>query len=69
MNALSEIIKTEIRKKGRLTFAEFMDLALYHPELGYYTSGEARIGKHGDYYTSPSVDPRTLGRKSACPRP
>jgi len=57
MNALSEIIKAEIRKKGRLTFAEFMDLALYHPELGYYTSGEARIGKHGDYYTSPSVDP------------
>ena len=57
MNALSEIIKTEIRKKGRLTFAEFMDLALYHPELGYYTSGAARIGKGGDYYTSPSVDP------------
>ncbi len=57
MNALSEIIKAEIRKKGRLTFAEFMDLALYHPELGYYTSGAARIGKHGDYYTSPSVDP------------
>lgn len=57
MNALSEIIKAEIKKKGRLTFAEFMDLALYHPELGYYTSGEARIGKHRDYYTSPSVDP------------
>ena len=57
MNALSEIIKTEIRKKGRLTFAEFMDLALYHPGLGYYTSGKTRIGKHGDYYTSPSVDP------------
>lgn len=57
MNALSEIIKAEIRKKDRLTFAEYMDLALYHPELGYYTSGEARIGKHGDYYTSPSVDP------------
>lgn len=57
MNALAEIIKDEIRKVGRLTFAEFMKLALYHPELGYYTSGNTRIGKRGDYYTSPCVDP------------
>jgi len=33
MNALTEIIKEETRRKGRLTFAEFMELALYHPEL------------------------------------
>jgi len=57
MNALAEIIKEEIRKQGRLTFAEFMNLALYHPEYGYYTSGEQRIGKRGDFYTSPCVDP------------
>lgn len=57
MNALAEIIKDEIRKIGRLTFAEYMELALYHPELGYYTSGNSRIGKRGDYYTSPCVDP------------
>lgn len=57
MDALAEIIKDETRKKGRLTFAEFMELALYHPELGYYTSGIRRIGKRGDYYTSPCVDP------------
>jgi SAM-dependent MidA family methyltransferase len=55
MSALKEIIKTEIRAKGRITFSEFMELALYHPELGYYMSGKTRIGKAGDYYTSPSV--------------
>lgn len=30
-----------------------MEMALYYPELGYYTSGKERIGKNGDYYTSP----------------
>ncbi len=57
MNTLAEIIKSEIEKRGRLTFSEYMEKALYHPGLGYYTSGETRIGKRGDYYTSPSVDP------------
>ncbi len=55
MNPLAEIIKSEIRTKGRLTFSGFMEMALYHEEFGYYTSGEAHIGKGGDYYTSPSV--------------
>lgn len=32
-----------------------MDIALYHPEFGYYTSERARIGKEGDYYTSTDV--------------
>lgn len=57
IDPLAEIIKSEIEKKGRLTFSEYMEKALYHPGLGYYASGEARIGKRGDYYTSPCVDP------------
>src|SRR5678815_2298613 len=28
-------------------------MALYYPGLGYYTSAPDKIGKHGDYYTSP----------------
>ncbi|MEK7851212.1 MAG: SAM-dependent methyltransferase, partial [Deltaproteobacteria bacterium] len=44
-----------INEKGRITFEEFMDIALYHPEYGYYTSERARIGKEGDYYTSADV--------------
>lgn len=33
-----------------------MEVALYHPGGGYYTSGE-RVGASGDFYTSPSVHP------------
>lgn len=57
MNALTEIIKKEIAEKGPMRFDRFMELALYHPGYGYYTSGAARIGKERDYYTSPCVHP------------
>src|SRR4030067_1150054 len=48
-------LKDRIEERGRITFEEFMDKALYHPEYGYYTSKKARIGKEGDYYTSTDV--------------
>ena len=50
-------IQEEIRQKGRMTFARFMEMALYDPEEGYYTSSGDRIGLGGDYYTSPEVHP------------
>src|SRR5215203_1500867 len=50
---LSEIIKNKIREQGPISFHDFMEMALYYPELGYYTSAADKIGKHGDYYTSP----------------
>src|SRR4030067_1408850 len=53
--SLSEEIRNLIINKGRITFEQFMDTALYHPEYGYYTSKKARIGKEGDYYTSTDV--------------
>jgi SAM-dependent MidA family methyltransferase len=46
---------------GAIPFRRFMELALYHPELGYYASGRARIGKEGDFFTSVSVG-RIYGR-------
>lgn len=55
MNAEDEI-RSRLAERGRITFAEFMERALYHPGDGYYTSGE-RVGASGDYYTSPSVHP------------
>ncbi|HEX3036631.1 MAG TPA: SAM-dependent methyltransferase [Thermodesulfobacteriota bacterium] len=64
-NKLQTIIKSMIGESGPVTFAKFMELALYHPEYGYYSSGRAKIGKEGDYYTSPYVHPafgETLGR-------
>ena len=44
-----------INIKGKITFADYMELALYHPEYGYYTSGKEKIGKRGDYYTNSDV--------------
>lgn len=49
---LREIIK----KQKLLTFAAFMELALYHPEYGYYNGEQPLIGKDGDFYTSVHVN-------------
>lgn len=39
----------------RLTFTDYMDLVLYHPEHGYYSSGKVEIGAKGDFFTSVSL--------------
>lgn len=39
----------------RITFAEFMNLALYHPEHGYYATNQVNIGPQGDFFTSPHL--------------
>jgi SAM-dependent MidA family methyltransferase len=54
---LEQIIIEKIKKQGPITFETFMDMALYYPGLGYYTSPEVRIGKKGDFYTSPHLHP------------
>ena len=51
-----EAIEGLIRQQGKITFAEFMELALFHHQGGYYTS-ELRVGAYGDFYTSPSAHP------------
>jgi SAM-dependent MidA family methyltransferase len=38
-----------------ISFASFMQKALYDPEQGYYSSGRVCIGKKGDFYTNVSV--------------
>ncbi len=40
-----------------MPFAAYMQLALYHPQLGYYASGGTRTGWNGDFVTSPELDP------------
>ncbi len=54
---LLSALHSEIAAHGPLTFARFMEVALYHPRWGYYTAPDAanRIGRDGDYYTSVSV--------------
>ena len=55
--ALVEFIRETIRRRGPVTFAWFMEQALYHPERGYYSSGRCAIGRRGDYFTNVSVGP------------
>ncbi len=54
---LSEIITKKIHENGPISFRDFMEMALYYPELGYYTSVQDKIGTNGDYYTSPNLTP------------
>ena len=53
---VEEEIRRRILARGAITFAEFMGLALFWPEGGYYT-GPERIGSSGDFYTSPRAHP------------
>ena len=50
-------LRAEIRRDGPITFRHFMERALYDHAAGYYTSGRARIGRRGDYFTNVSVGP------------
>lgn len=52
---LENIIKDIIEQEGPITFARFMELALYYPDMGYYTGPGEKIGPGGDFYTSPDV--------------
>jgi SAM-dependent MidA family methyltransferase len=65
---LIQTIQSEIRQRGCLTFARFMELALYDPQFGYYMTScsqendrmgteRNRIGWSGDFYTAPDVNP------------
>lgn len=63
---LVELIKALIEREGRITFARFMELALYHPRYGYYQTSAIRPGRSGDYITSPEAHPifgHTLARQ------
>lgn len=54
---LYPVIVEHIRQQGDrgLSFADFMQLCLYHPQYGYYMQDRERIGKEGDFFTSSSV--------------
>jgi len=54
--ALEEVIRAEIRSGGPMTFARFMDLALYHDDLGYYRAGRP-MTRAGDFLTAPETHP------------
>ena len=57
MSPLAHLLRREIESRGPITFARFMELALYHPGWGYYERPATAVGRAGDYYTSVSVGP------------
>jgi SAM-dependent MidA family methyltransferase len=42
---------------GDLSFRDFVELALYHPQFGYYSSAKSPVGKAADFVTSPAISP------------
>lgn len=50
---LREIIRRHIAERGPIPFSEFIQLALYHPEHGYYVACDPSL----DYQSSPNVHP------------
>ncbi len=65
MQALTETIKKKIKEqKGLISFHDFMHLALYAPNNGYYTGDKIKFGKHGDFTTAPEMTP--LFAKTIC---
>lgn len=56
-HALIEAIKyrIELSPDRAISFYDYMELCLYHPEHGYYTSERSKIGREGDFYTSSAI--------------
>jgi SAM-dependent MidA family methyltransferase len=67
--ALLDRIGAELGAGGNwISFARYMELALYEPGLGYYASGARKLGAGGDFVTAPELSPlfgRTLARQVA----
>jgi len=55
VNELRRALEQEIRERGPIPFSRYMELCLYHPELGYYSRHAGQFGKAGDFYTSSDV--------------
>ncbi|MBI3188523.1 MAG: SAM-dependent methyltransferase [Gammaproteobacteria bacterium] len=55
---LSALIRNRIEANaGWIDFSEFMLLALYEPDLGYYSAGLQKFGESGDFITAPELSP------------
>jgi SAM-dependent MidA family methyltransferase len=53
--SLRRVIAEEIAARGPMPFSRYMELCLYHPDLGYYMRSAEQFGKAGDFYTSSDV--------------
>lgn len=57
-SALQQLIIDDIHhRQGWIPFSRYMELALYAPDLGYYSGGATKLGKDGDFTTAPEMSP------------
>ncbi len=54
---------------GAISFARFMELALYAPGLGYYSAGSHKLGPQGDFITAPEISPLFAASVAAAAAP
>ncbi|HEY9268722.1 MAG TPA: SAM-dependent methyltransferase [Methylotenera sp.] len=66
---LAALIQNRIsQSQGWISFADFMQRALYEPQLGYYSGGAKKFGHGGDFVTAPEISPlfaQTLANQTA----
>lgn len=55
--SLARVIYDEIQRRGYITFAHFMEIALYYPGQGYYRRSAGIFGTRGDFYTAAQLQP------------
>lgn len=67
--AVQELIRADIAAAGGwISFARYMELALYAPGMGYYSGGAAKFGGTGDFVTAPEISPlfgKAVARQAA----
>ncbi|MBL4576362.1 MAG: SAM-dependent methyltransferase [Opitutaceae bacterium] len=58
LSLFSRLFAEKADKTGCLSFADFMELSLYAPQIGYYVRKKLRVGRQSetDFYTSSSLD-------------
>jgi SAM-dependent MidA family methyltransferase len=54
---LADLIRDRIRDEGPLAFDDYMRIALYGPDAGFFSTGPLRSATGGDFLTSPEVSP------------
>ena len=57
MTQAGEILAAEIQRNGPIPFRRFMEVALYHPQYGYYRRARDPFGMRGDFFTAEQIQP------------
>lgn len=57
MTPAGELLRTEIERDGPISLERFMEVALYHPQHGYYRRARDPFGRAGDFFTASQLQP------------